>query len=145
MKSPKKKLNKNDFGDTKADGVTCVITYDVSLKGNDEAAEFCDAQHPFSPLKAEKRGEQTICTIRECWMDALLALLQAVQKQLDLQARRMDEQRAAIVKLMEKLSALPAANTPLDLHDGHPGMSTMKMLARYYCYWPNIDKISKTK
>ncbi|XGW25993.1 hypothetical protein V3C99_006978 [Haemonchus contortus] len=27
-----------------------------------------------------------------------------------------------------------------DLHDGHPGMSRMKMLAREYCYWINIDK-----
>ncbi|PIO65754.1 hypothetical protein TELCIR_12554 [Teladorsagia circumcincta] len=27
-----------------------------------------------------------------------------------------------------------------DLHDGHPGMSRMKMLARDYCYWTHIDK-----
>ncbi|WKY00905.1 hypothetical protein Q1695_015148 [Nippostrongylus brasiliensis] len=27
-----------------------------------------------------------------------------------------------------------------DLHNGHPGISRMKMLARDYCYWPNVDK-----
>ncbi|PIO69892.1 hypothetical protein TELCIR_08274 [Teladorsagia circumcincta] len=32
-----------------------------------------------------------------------------------------------------------------DLHDGHPGMSRMKMLARYYCYWTHIDKEIENK
>ncbi|VDP33781.1 unnamed protein product [Heligmosomoides polygyrus] len=32
-----------------------------------------------------------------------------------------------------------------DLHDGHPGMSRTKMLARDYCYWSNINKNTEDK
>ncbi|PIO72744.1 integrase core domain protein [Teladorsagia circumcincta] len=40
------------------------------------------------------------------------------------------------IVIPDKLQAAVLA----DLHDGHPGMSRMKMLARDYCYWPHIDK-----
>lgn len=103
-------------GVMQADGVTCVITYDVSLKGNDEAAEFCDAQHPFSPLKAEKRGEQTICTIRglfdcgaqeqlideRCFMYGVDSIFNNAEAQCDKLSRKYKYELHKIVNTFEQ-------------------------------------------
>ncbi|VDO22291.1 unnamed protein product [Heligmosomoides polygyrus] len=73
-------------------------------------------------------------------MDVLPALLQAVQRQLDLQARCMEERGAAIVKLMEKLSALPAINSPLVVKDKHAIFDSLHRRIERFCYDPERER-----
>ncbi|KIH43151.1 hypothetical protein ANCDUO_26850, partial [Ancylostoma duodenale] len=73
-------------------------------------------------------------------MDALPALLQAVQQQLDLQARRMDEQGAVLAKLMEKMSAAPSAlnaATPIVVRDKHAIFDSLHRRIEKFVYDPD--------
>uniref|UniRef100_A0A183GIZ5 Peptidase A2 domain-containing protein n=1 Tax=Heligmosomoides polygyrus TaxID=6339 RepID=A0A183GIZ5_HELPZ len=69
-----------------------------------------------SGLRRHNTGDQDVRGLSK--MDPLSALLQAVQKQLDLQSRRMDEQ-GATMKIMEKLSALYVVRSTLVIKDNH--------------------------
>ncbi|EYC37500.1 hypothetical protein Y032_0784g2333 [Ancylostoma ceylanicum] len=73
-------------------------------------------------------------------MDTLPALLEAMQQQLDIQARRMDEQGTVLAKLMEKMSATPPslnAGTPIVVMDKHAIFDSLHRRIEKFVYDPD--------
>ncbi|PIO65756.1 reverse transcriptase [Teladorsagia circumcincta] len=70
-------------------------------------------------------------------MDSLPALLKAVQQQLDLQQRRMDEQGAAITELLERMSASPASSSPVVIKDKHALFDSLHRRMEKFSYDPD--------
>ncbi|EYB86727.1 hypothetical protein Y032_0274g1028, partial [Ancylostoma ceylanicum] len=105
-----------------------------------KTVEHLTPAQAYQKKKEEKKYNTGDQDAQQPRMDTLPALLEAMQQQLDIQARRMDEQGTVLAKLMEKMSATPPslnAGTPIVVMDKHAIFDSLHRRIEKFVYDPD--------